>query len=194
MIKYLGMIRICFTVLTLVIIGVSAFALPTRVMIIRHAEKPTDPTDPHLSPVGYQRAEALKNIFTLHPEYAVPRPPDKLFAAGYIPGESSLRSFETLVPLAAHLNLNISERWTSNESYKFGNELFYNREYDKAVILIAWKHSEIPQLARGLRAPCKSTWNFNTFDRVWLIDFSDGQITCKDVPQSVLPGDSRTSI
>ena len=169
--------------------GVS-MAKPLRVMIIRHAEKPTDEKSDHLSPVGYQRAEALKKLFEVHPEYAEPHLPDYLFAARYTPGESSARAIETLTPLAQSLNMPLHDDWSSDRSEEFGKELLTNPLYNDKIILIAWKHSEIPNLASGLGAPCKSAWNSKVFDRVWLIDYSGSKITCKDLPQSVMPGDS----
>ncbi len=167
-----------------------ALALPARVMIIRHAEKKPFSDSDHLSPQGFRRAEALKNLFNIHPEYATPRIPDRLFAARHIPGESSLRSVETLTPMAASLGLILQDKWSAARSSEFGRELLNNPDFDRNVILIAWKHSAITKITRELKAPCSSVWNSNTYDRIWLIDFIDGKITCKDVPQSVLQGDS----
>ncbi|MGZ3724544.1 MAG: histidine phosphatase family protein [Pseudobdellovibrio sp.] len=172
-------------------LSASVWATPARVMIIRHAEKPLE-SSIHLSPVGYQRAEALKNLFAIHPEYAVPHMPDELFAAQYTEGEHSMRAIETLTPLANSLNKTLITTWSADDSEAFGNELLNNPSYDGHVILIAWKHSEIANVAKGLGAPCKSSWSSQVFDRVWLIDFKDGKVTCKDVPESVMPNDSAT--
>src|SRR5690242_11533265 len=37
----------------------SAVSGPAQIVLIRHAEKPADPTNPHLSPAGVNRAERL---------------------------------------------------------------------------------------------------------------------------------------
>ena len=38
--------------LSLTLLGSSAFAIPARILIVRHAEKPMDSNDPNLSPKG----------------------------------------------------------------------------------------------------------------------------------------------
>jgi hypothetical protein len=58
--------------------------------------------------------------------------------------------------------------------------------------MIAWKHSEIPNIVTGLNAElCPSKWKSSSFDRIWIIDFLNGKASgCRDLPQSLLPGDS----
>ena len=171
------------------------FAAPARVIISRHAEKPDDSIDgsgPDLSPVGFQRAEALTRLFEIHPEYAQPHLPDDLFAAQYIPGETSNRSIETLTPLAQALRRPLNTAFSSANSFEFG-QMLLTTPYNGHVIMIAWKHSEIPNIVFGLGASsCPQKWNSASFDRLWIIDFVDGKaVSCRDVPQSVLPGDSQ---
>lgn len=114
-----------------------------------------------------------------------------MFAARYVPGESSMRSIETMSPFSEHLNLVLNDDWTSEESKDLGKELRSNPEYENKVIMLAWKHSEIPTIAKALKAPCESSWASKVYDRIWIIDFQDGEVICKDAPQSVLPGDSK---
>jgi hypothetical protein len=40
---------------------------PAQIILIRHADKPADPEDPHLSRAGVQRAERLVSFITTDP-------------------------------------------------------------------------------------------------------------------------------
>ena len=66
---------------------------PLKSLLMRHAEKPEEPSDPHLSPEGEDRAKRLATW--------VPRqlggPPDFIFAAAN--SEESDRPVETVTPL-----------------------------------------------------------------------------------------------
>jgi hypothetical protein len=67
-----------------------------------------------------------------------------------------------------------------------------NPKYADKVVLIAWHHGKIPDLAKALGvqdAPAK--WNSKVFDRVWQITYDHGKATWKDLPQDALPGDSK---
>jgi hypothetical protein len=39
--------------------------------------------------------------------------------------------------------------------------------------------------------PWPSVWPETQFDRVWRVDYADGKATLTDLPQGLLPGDSR---
>src|SRR3984957_11743875 len=81
---------------------------PAMIFIIRHAEKPMDEKDPHLTPQGYKRAQALPSLFLITPGSSkLPRLPraNVLFAADT--AKHSNRPMETITPLAATLHLKI---------------------------------------------------------------------------------------
>ncbi len=40
---------------------------PAQIILIRHADEPADPEDPHLSPAGVKRAERLVSFITTDP-------------------------------------------------------------------------------------------------------------------------------
>jgi len=59
-------------------------------------------------------------------------------------------------------------------------------------VLVAWHHGNIPQLAAALGAqPPYTPWPEGQFDRIWRIDYKDGETTLRDLPQDLLPGDSK---
>ena len=73
---------------------------PVKILIMRHAEKPDDPSDPNLSPEGQDRAKAL---VTWYPETF--GPPDVIFAAAI--SKHSERPIQTVQPLADALGLEL---------------------------------------------------------------------------------------
>ena len=82
-------------------------ALPQRVLIIRHAEKPQRGESVHLSPLGVERADKLYQLFRTSRDRPVPFPvPDFIFAAR--DSKHSHRSVETVTPLAKKLRLTVN--------------------------------------------------------------------------------------
>jgi hypothetical protein len=73
------------------------------------------------------------------------------------------------------------------------DELFGNAKYFGKTILISWRHSTLPELARTLDAsnvPAK--WTDEVFDRVWQINYDDqGRATFRDRPQRLLAKDAK---
>lgn len=69
---------------------------PSRVLLLRHAEKPKGDNDPHLSDRGHERAAAL----AVRIPHVFGRP-DQLFATA--PSSESNRPVETLTPLSSAL-------------------------------------------------------------------------------------------
>jgi len=74
---------------------------PRTILILRHAEKPDDDTNPDLSPAGYQRAISLARLIPA--EFGKP---DYLFAARK--SRASNRCVETLTPLSQTQGLDIN--------------------------------------------------------------------------------------
>jgi hypothetical protein len=157
---------------------------PHIVMIIRHAEKPTESGDPNLSKVGYERADALAKVIPEH----FPKP-DFLFATKKT--KSSNRPVETITPLGKVLGESINSTFKDDDVTQLAHAVLTDRKYAGAVVLIAWHHEKIPALAKALGvedAPVK--WNSTVFDRVWKITYDGPVPTFKDLPQEALPGDS----
>jgi hypothetical protein len=174
-----------------------------KVMIIRHAEKPSDDDsirgvtengahDPdELSVRGWQRAGALIRFFApangvyAHPALATP---DAIFACAANDHAKSVRSEHTVRPLAQFLNKTI-------DLHKKGAEdkLVQAVIATQGVVLIAWEHNVIPDIAAGIvgnNHTCPTKWPDSRFDVVWVLDHqaaSGWMLT--QVPQLVLPDD-----
>lgn len=162
---------------------------PATIMLIRHAEKPASGMD--LAPAGYARAKALPQLFGgagAAAPHNLPRP-DFLFATHV--SKNSNRPVETITPLSAALGLPISHEVADKDFATLATELLSGK-YAGKVVLVAWHHGSIPAFAKALgAAPPYDPWPDTQFDRVWKIDFHQGQVTLTDLPQGLMPGDSK---
>jgi hypothetical protein len=161
---------------------------PTTILIIRHAEKLTDGRI-DLSPTGFERARLLPTLFSP----AAARPdlptPQVLFATHLSP--HSNRPVQTVTPLAAALHLPIDNSF-NNDDYPALAAALLSGKYAGKVVLVAWHHGKIPQLAAALGAtPPYTPWPDTQFDRIWRIDYANGKATLQDLPFALMPGDSK---
>ena len=177
----------------------------TKIMIIRHAEKPPSIGEPFgvtalgdqdvesLTIEGWQRAGALACFFapTDGPlQSAGLATPQFLFASESKSGGGSARPVETITPLSSKLGL-------TPTTHKKGN-------FDKVaadamacggIALISWQHEDIPLIANlilGNQTTVPQKWPGDRFDIVWVFDLnaSSNSYTFSQVPQRLLAGDS----
>jgi broad specificity phosphatase PhoE len=156
---------------------------PHTIFIIRHAEKPDDVNDPHLSDKGRRRADAL-------PRYPFP-PLAAILAAKTTP--ESARPVETVTPLAAASGLEISAKIKDKEFPLLISQVLSEHLAGKDVV-ICWHHEQIPHLTRafGVNLPRSYKW-LDVSDRIWVLTYLiDGTVSFEDRPQRLLPGDSAT--
>jgi hypothetical protein len=170
-----------------------SWATPSRVILIRHAEKPNDDNAENLSPKGFQRAAAMAHIFQNQPHLA-DRGLPFLFAAAYVSGSHSKRCIQTLEPLSKVLKVQIQAPYAAEDFRKMANFLLNSPELDGKAVMIAWKHTEIVDLAKALRAkPLTNKWKGKVFDRMWVIDYyQNGKVDLMDLPEKLLPGDDES--
>ncbi len=186
--------RVFFSFITLgsLAFGLSAGAVPRRVILIRHAEKPDVKSD-DLSPEGFKRAQALTQLFERQPALVSFGYPAVYFAARYQRGTSSNRSVETLTPLVQKYKQTLQTPFLPVDYQGLVHVLMTEPQLNGKVVMMAWPHGDIPAIAKALGAKAPDHWNPNTFDRIWLLDFSgpDGSIvTFHDLSQNLMPGDS----
>jgi hypothetical protein len=153
----------------------------TSILIIRHAEKPDDEGDPHLSAAGRARARMLaEELPSLYPTL------HRLFATA--PSKASNRPYETIVPLAAATGLKIDSSFTDKQHAELSEHILKHlNEYAGKTVLICWHHETIPAIARGgfgqQSAPAR--WPKQIFDQIWQIDYvapSQSSFTIKAEP------------
>ena len=168
--------------------GAVVFAQPpATILLIRHAEKLTDGR-PDLSPTGFERAKVIPQLFGGAAPHNLPRP-DFLFATHV--SKNSNRPVETITPLSEALGLPISHEIADKDYATLATELLSGK-YAGKVVLVAWHHGSLPGFAKALGAtPPYDPWPDTQFDRVWRIDYKDGKATLTDLPQQLMPGDSK---
>lgn len=186
----------------------SASDAPTGklVMIIRHGEKPQKkkdgpgidpagrPDDHSLTPVGWQRARALADVF----DGQGPTPPGlvrpaTIYAAGARPAGEGARTRETVMPLAEKLGVQVNAAFGKGEEEALARSV----AAQPGPTLISWQHSEIPSIAEAFGAvnPAPpSDWPDNRYDVVWTLEKTPTGWRFAQIPQMVLPGDQAVAI
>lgn len=134
---------------------------PTKVMIIRHGEKPADPPanpPPHgvnahgeqnrhsLLPRGWQRAGAIAKLFG---GAAPPEPfarPDAVFAPDYHHETPFHRTSDTVTPLAERVGLEVRTPTRKGHEASFVDDHLVDQD---GVSVVCWEHHHIPALAQA---------------------------------------------
>jgi len=194
----------------------SASAPPTKIMIIRHAEKPPknggEPLDVQangepgngksLIVPGWQRAGALNAFFAPYkstPANAAIATPDYIYAAS--PTSESQRPWETVTPLAAWLNyaqgtpqFNVSFSIGGGEPAMVKSVLALG-----GTVLICWEHDNImPNVMSAIdkQVPIANYSSIpnpfpNVFYLVWVLDLNKKgtSYTWSSVNQNLMAGD-----
>jgi hypothetical protein len=163
---------------------------PATILLLRHAEKLTDGRI-DLAPAGFARAKDLPQLFLGSNAGTAPKfpRPDVLFATHQ--SQRSNRPFETVEPLSHALNLPVNTEFLDDD-YAGLASLLLSGKYAGKVVLVSWHHGRLPQLAAALGIqPQPAPWPPTQFDRIWRIDWHDGKATLTDLPQQLMPGDSK---
>jgi len=189
---------------------------PTKIMIIRHAEKP--PKSPgkkgpwdvledgepgkgkSLIVRGWQRAGALNAFFApykakpANPNIATP---DYIYAAN--PKTESHRPWETVTPLAAWLGYRQGSP-QFNVTYEIGGgepQLAKSALSLSGVVLICWEHDNImPNLMQAINegvpianyASIPNPWP-DVFYLVWVLDLAGSRYVWTSLNQNLMAGD-----
>lgn len=163
----------------------SLFATPAEVLIIRHGEKPM--VGNQLNTRGEERAHALAPYIL--DGYGTPV---AIFAQRANDDDHSVRSIQTVTPLADEKKMIINTDYTHREYPAMVEEIKSNPKYTGKTVLICWEHHVIPKIAAALGVhPEPQKWPGEVFDRVWVITYqADGTVSFKDIPQRLLFGDA----
>jgi hypothetical protein len=184
--------------------------LATKIILLRHAEKPAKDSAPYgvtpagerskesLEVRGWQRAGALANLFAPadeHFENASLAKPQFLFASKPLRRKGSRRPIETITPLADKLAVRINSNFARNEYEGMIDEV----HRCEGVVLICWQREYIPDIASYILGDNKiapQNWPENCFDIIWVfnLDRAAGKYTFEQVPQRLLGGDLASPI
>jgi hypothetical protein len=164
------------------------------VLIIRHAEDGGPGRD--LATRGHQRAEAYKNYFLNFTVDSKRLEPAVIFAAK--DSKQSHRPRLTVEPFAKAAKLRIDAHFGNNQSAELAAALRTTEQ--RKVILISWRHGDIPDLLRALGAKPedllpRGKWPGSVYDWVILLSYDqDGRLiagSTKRINEHLLPGDSQ---
>jgi len=164
------------------------------VLIIRHSE---DADSGHgISPLGEKRAEAYKNYFL---DFAVDSKrlePNVVFAA--TDSKKSHRPRLTVEPFAKAAKLKIDTDFGNNQSGELAADIRANQH--GKVILICWRHGNIPALLRALGAKPKNflpngKWPDSTYNWIILLSYDqEGRLipgSSRRIDEHLMPGGSQ---
>jgi hypothetical protein len=140
---------------------------PLVVLVMRHAEKPVDPSDAHLSPAGMARANAIADY--------VPRDfgtPDFIFASAI--SKHSARPYETVAPLSKRVGVPLDTTIADQDYGYLAAELMSSEVYAAKRIVVCWHHGNIPSLVRALGARAgdyPDPWDPAVFNLILKVEF-----------------------
>jgi hypothetical protein len=178
---------------------------PTKIMIIRHAEKPNgepgiapdgSPDPKSLTQQGWARAKKLVEFFK-SPTSANIQRPDWVFAAA--PDVGSKRPAETVAPLVDALwnSADKAQRFNTSIPEDEPEQLATSVMAVDGVVLISWEHQSIPDCVAALPNPPASPprWPGSRFDVVWILNAKpSGGWDFSQTPQMLLAGDENAVI
>jgi hypothetical protein len=189
----------------------SAAPTATKIMLIRHAEKPPGNPPPHginakgdhdeesLTVQGWQRAGALAVFFAPSAglfQSSKIATPATVYASQIISGNGSERPQETVIPLIDKLG---SGKVKVKFNYAKGQEkeVANLAQARNGVVLICWEHHNISKIvnhfpiSKNNTTPVPSEWPDDRFDLVWVFDLASGSggYRFTQIPQLLLAGD-----
>jgi hypothetical protein len=149
---------------------------PAQIILIRHADEPNDPNDPHLSPAGVKRAQQLVSFITTDSAMTRFGLPVAVFATRTTKHGNGQRTQETVTPLARTLRLAVQTPFLARDFAALAKRILLDPAYVGKTVLICWNHEEIPQLTRALGIkPEPPKWKANVYDLVYVITYHNGK-------------------
>jgi hypothetical protein len=156
----------------------SAAAQPAQVIVIRHAEQPSDANNPHLSPIGVQRAQRLVSFVRSDPTMSRFGAPVAIFASRPTKHGNGQRASETVTPLATALGIPVQIPFRTNDYDAAAKAILSNPAYNGKTVLVSWTHEDIPDLVKALGVkPKPHKWKGSVYDQVYVISYQNGRPT-----------------
>jgi hypothetical protein len=118
---------------------------PGTILLMRHAEEPTDPKDPDLSDAGRRRADSLVTYIPSRfgtPDFLISAAANKL----------SARALLTLRPLSHTIEARIDTSFKCRRYTPLAKKLLSEPVYKHSLVVVCWTHTELPALANALGA------------------------------------------
>lgn len=193
-------------------------APPEVVYIIRHGEKPEEPTSRRAAPAhngvdfhgnqnehsllprGWQRSGALAALFdpSQGPLRAGLQVPRMLISPSYGDSRkaSQHRTHQTIRGISDRLGISIATDFAKGQESRLAAAL---AKSGPGAVLICWDHAYIPALASALPLAhgtvIPKTWPDDRFDVIWtFVLVANDEYAFAQVPQLLLSGDTDTII
>ncbi len=147
---------------------------PATIVMIRHAEEPDDPNNPHLSKDGLARADRLVEFMTHDPAMIRLGTPAAIFATETTNDGNGQRTQETVAPLAKVLRLQVQTPYHGKDYDKLARRVMSDPTLAGKTVVICWNHEYLPELAAALGVtPEPSKWKAKVYDQVYVISYRD---------------------
>lgn len=172
----------------------TTYGPPRLILLLRHAEKPTDTKDPNLSTRGYSRAGALPAWLISafgKPVAVYAMKSGEAGAAGTLSGTERFvrsnstraatsglakggehkthRPVQTVTPLATALGMTVKTPYGYDDIQPLVHELLTTPEYAAKIVVVCWVHGEIKTIAKQLGYEQAKDWDGDDYDHVWAI-------------------------
>jgi hypothetical protein len=139
---------------------------PSVIYIIRHCDKTDDPNDCFCSAQGHIRSYLLPHFW--YRELPLGSVPNSLVATNFQPDDSkcencSQREVLVLTPTAQLYNKTIHRPFCSDQTTKAAEFIMQQT----GIVIVAWEHKKIPELAHKLGAPQVGKWPADRYDIVF---------------------------
>jgi phosphohistidine phosphatase SixA len=145
---------------------------PAQIILIRHAEKPANDNDPHLSKAGRARAQRLVGYLAVDPEITKFGKPVAVFATATNRHDGGVRTQETIAPFAASLRLKVRTPFLGQDYAKLAKAILNDAAFAGKTIIICWRHEELAELAGALGVqPVPPEWKAGNYESVWIIRY-----------------------
>lgn len=171
-----------------------AIAMPSQIILIRHAEK--DPDSAQLvNPQGLERAAALAYYLTELTYLQNAGPIKAIFASRQADQSDRVipRTIETAMPVAELLQLPVHSPFSGAQTSQMVDFIMNSPQYDGQNILLVWNHSSIIDLlhAFGYEWPINTVYYPSChFDYTFVLTFPQTSSYPKLYFQQLLYGDS----
>jgi hypothetical protein len=146
---------------------------PQTLLLMRHAEKPSDDSDPDLSTQGLERANNLPARVNAILGGTV----QYIFAA--TDSTHSNRPVETVTPLSLAIGVDINSDFADGGYATLAGQILTQDRYRDKRIAVCWHHDNLPNFAAALGAVPGSypnPWPSRIFDLILVFEWDGGTL------------------
>jgi hypothetical protein len=177
-----------FFAVVLALLAPPQAARPAQIILFRHAEKPADKADSHLSAQGVRRARMLVRFLTTNPVVNKYGKPVVIFATRTTKDDDGQRTQETVAPAAAALRLAVQTPFLGKDYKQLAKQILGSPAYAGKTVLICWNHDTISELAAELGvSPRPPAWKGREFDQVYVISYRGKAATLTVMAENLRP-------